>query len=365
MVSANQQHIQVTRSALFLLCLMLITMLSCSSTSKSGKKGVAVEGTSVSLDDLDYTEGLNAPVPDEKKPPPGATSSDQSVQAKAETRDASRSFLSPDRIRHLRKRVFVLPFSNDSDYREQAFGQIASQKLIQALEESDQVVVLDDRLLDRFITERGIAHDALLNPFWIRRLHRAFGVHAVVSGALANLNVATTKSAVSQDIEVGLAMARVEARLVDAATGMVLRTYVGRNPLYKSKEIGEFNQERAILRAIGIGVDEISRGVLDSLKFFDWSARVIQIEPARIYIDAGQQSGLRTGDILEVYGQGKEIINPVNQLSLGWAPGDLKGKIQVSGFFGVDGAYAAPLEGNGFSIEDTVKLSRIRPEPNE
>ncbi len=184
----------------------------------------------------------------------------------------------------------------------------------------------------------------------------------MVFGALSQLNVADTKSSVSRDIEVGLAIARIETRLVDASTGNTIRTYSGRNPLYKSKEIGEFSQERAILRAIDVGLEEIAPAVLDSLGFFDWSARVIRIEPDRVYIDAGQQSGLRAGDILDVYGPGEEIVNPITQISIGWAPGTLKGRIRVTGFFGIDGAYATPLEGDAFRPQDLVKVSQDQQE---
>jgi hypothetical protein len=102
--------------------------------------------------------------------------------------------------------------------------------------------------------------------------------------------------------------------------------------------------------------------VLDSLSFLDWSARVVRIEPGRVYIDAGQQSGLRAGDILDVYGPGEEIVNPVTHMSIGWAPGTLRGRIKVAGLFGIDGAYATPLEGDDFRPEDVVKVSREQEE---
>ena len=109
-------------------------------------------------------------------------------------------------------------------------------------------------------------------------------------------------------------------------------------------------------------MDDIAPGLLDSLRFLEWSARVIRRDSQRIYISAGRESGLREGDILRVYGPGEEIINPVSRLSLGWAPGPLKGRIRVSGFFGVDGAYATPVEGDDFETQDVVKVSE-RQEP--
>lgn len=363
MAKAKKQRIRAIRAFSLFLCFVIVSLSSCSSSSKSRKdEDVFVGGTTLSLDDLDYTEGLNKPLPGEKQPPPGAAPSTGLPQARAETERAPLHTSPRGPILHLRKKVFVLPLENKTDHRDQPYGEIAAEKLIHALEESDHVLVLDGRLVNRFVSENGIARDDLMETFWTKSLHRAFGVHAVVSGSLNELNVAATKSSVSQDIEVGLAIARVEVRLVDASTGNTIRTYVGRNPLYKSKEIGEFSRERAVLRAIDIGVEEIAQGVVDSLSFFDWSASVIRTESGRVYIDAGQQSGLRMGEILDVYGPGEEIINPLTQLSLGWSPGALKGRIQVSGFFGVDGAYAKPLEGDDFRTRDVVKVAQPQEE---
>jgi hypothetical protein len=354
----EKQRIRIVACLTLLLGFLVVSLFSCSAFKSKKDDDIVVDGTTVSLDDLEYTRGLAKPPPEEPVSPSQTTPPSTPPHSVPETKGFPLAASAPGHLAHLRKRVFVLPFENRTDYREQPYGEMVTQKLIQALEGSDQVVVLDGRLLDRFVSERAIALDDLLNPDWAKELQRAFGAHALISGSLAELNVATTKSSVSRDIEVGLAIATLQACLVEAATGNTIRTYTGRNPLYKSKEVGEFNQERAIARAIDIGLEEIVQGVLESLKFFDWSARVIRTESGRVYIDAGQRSGLRPGDILDVYGPGEEIINPVTQLSLGWAPGPLKGRIRVSGFFGVDGAYATPLEGNDFRIQDVVKVSR-------
>ena len=357
MVRKGNLGFRTARSLSFILCLVMAFLASCSSLKSKKDDDLVLQGTTVTLDELEHTKGLAKPLPDKEQPPSEAPPSSGLPEVEGGTTSAPLSAFPPGRVRHLRRRVFVLPFRNATDHRDRPYGEIVAQKLTQALEGSDQVVVLEGRLVDGFISENGIDRDDVLEPIWTKELHRAFGVHAVVSGALAQLNVADTKSSVSRDIEVGLALAKIEAHLVDASTGNTIQTYTGRNPLYKSKEIGESSKERAILRAVDIGVEEIAQGVLGSLRLFDWSARVVRAESDRVYIDAGQRSGLRTGDILDVYGPGEEIINPLTQLSLGWAPGVLKGRIQVSGFFGLDGAYATPLEGSDFRTQDVVKVS--------
>ncbi|NIQ39257.1 MAG: hypothetical protein GTN81_11780, partial [Proteobacteria bacterium] len=240
---------------------------------------VFVEGTTVSLEELEYAKGVNKPIPKKEEATTEEVPSKVQRKAALEPRKGVLSATAPGQFRYLRKRLFVFPFGNQTDYQNHPYGEIVTRKLIETLEGSGRVVILDGRLVDRFLLDNGISRGDLTQPFWIKELHEAYGVHVVVFGALSQLNVADTKSSVSRDIEVGLAIARIEARLVDASTGNTIRTYSARNPLYKSKEIGEFSQERAILRAIDVGLEEIAPAVLDSLGFFDWSARVIRIEP--------------------------------------------------------------------------------------
>jgi hypothetical protein len=362
MVKTRNVRIDVTRLLSLFLCFMIGLVSSCSLLKSRDDEDDFAQGTTVSLDELDYAEGVSPPLAEEDIPPGETAASAKLSQTTEGTRNSLPSAPAPGPVRRLRKRVFVPSFGNSTKHQDQPYGEITAQKLIQALQGSDQVVVLDDRRVGRFVSERGITPNDLRQAFWTKELSEAFGVHAVISGTLTELNVATTKSSVSQDIEVGLAIAKIEVSLVDASTGNTIRTFTGRNPIYKSKEIGEFNQERAILRAIDIGVDDIAPGLLDSLRFLEWSARVIRIDSQRIYISAGRESGLREGDLLRVYGPGEEIINPVSRLSLGWAPGPLKGRIRVSGFFGVDGAYATPVQGDDFETQDVVKVGE-RQEP--
>lgn len=78
-----------------------------------------------------------------------------------------------------------------------------------------------------------------------------------------------------------------------------------------------------------------------------WLSRVVMVEGKRIYLSAGEASGLKPGDILAVYGQGREIIHPVAKISMGYQPGPYKGKIRVQRLFGRDAAEAKPVVGQG------------------
>jgi hypothetical protein len=78
-----------------------------------------------------------------------------------------------------------------------------------------------------------------------------------------------------------------------------------------------------------------------------WLSRVAMVEDKRIYLSAGEASGLKPGDVLAVYGPGREIIHPIAKVSMGFQPGPYKGKIKVVKLFGKDAAEALLVAGEG------------------
>ena len=105
-------------------------------------------GVTVSLDDLDYVESPAPPLPDEKETPEESAQTVKSPQTEEIRADLSAA-MRLTRTRSLRKRIFVLPFANGSDYTDRPYGEIVTRKLVERLETSGQVLVLDDHLLHR------------------------------------------------------------------------------------------------------------------------------------------------------------------------------------------------------------------------
>ena len=91
---------------------------------------------------------------------------------------------------------------------------------------------------------------------------------------------------------------------------------------------------------------------------YAWLSRVAMVEGKRIYLSAGEASGLKPGDILAVYGPGREIIHPVAKVSMGFQRGDYKGKVKVLRLFGRDAAEATLVAAGQGKIEgnDLVAL---------
>jgi hypothetical protein len=93
---------------------------------------------------------------------------------------------------------------------------------------------------------------------------------------------------------------------------------------------------------------------------YAWLSRVAMVEGKSIYISAGGASGLKPGDILAVYGPGREIIHPVVKVSMGFQPGPYKGKIKVLKLFGSDAAEATLIAG-----ESEIEVNDLAALPDE
>jgi hypothetical protein len=90
---------------------------------------------------------------------------------------------------------------------------------------------------------------------------------------------------------------------------------------------------------------------------YPWVSRVAMLEGKNVYVSAGRASGLKPGDILAVYGPGREIIHPVANVSMGFKRGPYKGTVKVLKLLGRDAAEATLVAGEGkIEVDDLLAL---------
>jgi len=92
---------------------------------------------------------------------------------------------------------------------------------------------------------------------------------------------------------------------------------------------------------------QLAQAVENKAAQHEWLSRVAMVEGKTVYLCAGEASGLKPGDVLAVYGPGKEIIHPIAKVSMGFQPGPYKGQIKVVKLFGGDSAEAVLVAGEG------------------
>lgn len=86
-----------------------------------------------------------------------------------------------------------------------------------------------------------------------------------------------------------------------------------------------------------------------------WFGRVDFVKEGKVYLNLGQNAGLKVGDRLRVVAPGKEVVNPTTHAILGYTADVIQGELKVTELLGNTGAEATPLSGGPFKPNDRVK----------
>lgn len=346
------------------LTILLFLLSSCSNLPLIGKKkeekaDTLPEGKTVTIEGMEGIKGVNPPkseTPSSKK-----TSVPSPQKKEAEPKVASvptRPFYSsplPFLQSGFKKKVVILDFENKTTYKDEKIGEAVAKKLSEKLEATQQVVTLNKTDVSDMLNREGFKFENLTDPAVTKRSYQSLGIQAFASGTVTDVSILSSKTSEISEEEVAFATAKVEIRLIDASTGNLLKSFIGRSPIFGTKETGEYSRSKAVLKAIDFSLDDILEGFLRQLDLLDWATTIARIEGDHLYINAGKLSGLRIGDTLEIFEPGKEIIHTTTKFSLGWTTGQSKGVIQVTNLFSVDAAIGKVVQGQGFSLNDVVK----------
>jgi hypothetical protein len=351
--------------SLFILSIAFIFIItSCSNIPLIGKKksekDKIPEGKTVSVEGMEVYKGVN---PSKPETPPAKTSSVPAPPPKKEpeTKVAStppRPFYGPSLPffqTGFKKKVAILDFENNTTYKDEKIGEAVARRLSDKLESTQRVVTLDKIVVAEMLKREGYKFENFSDLSAMKRAHQSLGIQALALGMVTDVSILSSKASETSDEEVAFATAKVEIRLIDASTGNLLKTFIGRSPIFGTKESGENSRGKAVLKAIEFGLDDILEGFLRQLDLLDWTTTIAKVEGENIYLNAGKLSGIRIGDTLEVFEPGKEILHPTTNLSLGWTIGKLKGIIKITELFGVDASIGKVGQGTGFSNMDVVK----------
>jgi hypothetical protein len=358
------QNKEFILSVFILSTAFLLTLTSCSNLPFIGSKKEKAEKVSpekiVTVEGMETIKGVNpskAETPSSKKPPPPATPAKKEAETHVASTSARPSYSPslPFLQISLKRKVAILNFENNTSYKEEKIGEAVAKKLSDKLEATQRVVTLDTTVVSEMLNREGFKFENLSDASVIKRAHQSLGIQAVALGTVTDVSLLSSKASETSDEEVTFATAKVETRLIDASTGNLLKTFIGRSPIFGTKETGEYSRGKAVLKAIELSLDDILEGFLRQLDLLDWTTTVTKVEGENIYLNAGKLSGIRIGDTLEVFEPGKEIFHPTSNLSLGWTTGKLKGAVKVTDLFGVDAAIGRVAQGAGFSSNDVVK----------
>ncbi|MGZ8460527.1 MAG: CsgG/HfaB family protein, partial [Candidatus Deferrimicrobiaceae bacterium] len=238
-----------------------------------------------------------------------------------------------------KKRVAVIRFQDKSAYGRGRLGGAVQDILTTELAKSGLFILVsrgDD--LDLILDEQDIGKSGIVKQGTGPKSGEVLGLNAIVTGAVSQFGV-KQKSAtyLLGASKTQTAEATVDVRVVDATTGQVIFAESGTGVQEESstqvlgiggaKGYDETMEGKALRAAISKFIDNL----IQRVEAIPWSGKVAAVDGDEITINAGQKTGLITGDRLRVFGEGREVIDPDTKLSLGRKPGREKGEIVVSG----------------------------------
>jgi hypothetical protein len=282
-----------------------------------------------------------------KRPYPG-----QEGEEVARARE-TKPIIAPYLLGRLKYKVAVVEFQDNTKKGGRGLGALVAQQLTKQLEESGAVVLVN---IDAVKKSLGGGDPSFLStPSNLWKLRALLGAQGLVTGTIQDALVGTGLK--DQGGE-AMAVTKMEVTVFDTETGNIIRSIEGENPIYASRSVGELSEDKALLKAIDFALESVTDGILRGLASLEWSTSVASVEGSKIYLNAGKSTGLKVGDIVEVYGPGRLMKHPVTGVSLGRLPGTLKGKAKVTQFLGIDAAETDIESGGGIATGDVVRLSK-------
>lgn len=267
--------------------------------------------------------------------------------------DQPKSVVTPYLLGNLKYKVVLLEFQEQTKQERRGLGAVVSQELARQLEESGAVILVDMELIKKSLRNKD--HQYLKEPSTLWKMKTLLGVQGVVTGVITDVLVSSGREGKGEE---AMAVAKIEATLLDTETGNVIRSVQGENPTFTSQTIGEFSRDKALMKAVSFALQGIREGIVRGLTGLEWSTTVASVEEGKLYLNAGKSTGLKIGDLLEVYGPGKDVKHPVTKVSLGRMPGKLKSKIRVDSFVGIDASEAVIISGEQAAMGDVVRLAK-------
>jgi hypothetical protein len=247
----------------------------------------------------------------------------------------------------LKKKVLITYFDDRTTEGEEVLGDWVAEKLMsEVTRRSLHVLFADYQMVKEFLEKKGLDPKELETPKVLQLLNEVFGIHALVVGQLSGPYVFITKTTKDQE-GTASAIIKIDMRLKETFSGKALKNLTASNPIVSAKEKGTFSEEKAKVKAIDLTIATMGRSLAKELEGMDWFCRIAKVEGEAVYINAGKLSGLKVGDVMEVFRPGGSGER-----------GEVKGKIQISAFFGIDASMGRLIQGKNPDVNDILKMAK-------
>ncbi len=263
-----------------------------------------------------------------------------------------------------KRRIGIVDFENKTAYGQGRLGGAAADVLITELAKTGKFIVVEREKVNKLLEEQKLAATGAVDPDTAAKMGKLLGLNAIVTGAISNFGVSTTGAdyLIAQRKK-QVAQVTIDVRVVDAETGQVLYADSGKGESQSSKAqvLGMGTQggyeETLEGEALRASISQLALNITSQVNKKEWSCRVADAQGGDVYLDAGQDSGLKIGARLAAYKLGREIKSPTTGLVIGRTQQKV-GELEITEYFGDNGAKAKVVDGGAPGAGDLAKLLR-------
>jgi curli biogenesis system outer membrane secretion channel CsgG len=253
------------------------------------------------------------------------------------------------------------------------FARTLTEMLTTTLTATGRFVVLERQQMQAITAEQDLNAAGRVNKETGAAQGHIIGAQAMITGDITGYSytqqsVGASALNVIKGLKVGAsrvsAAVIVDLRMVDAATGEVLASATGNGNASATGVAADLTKDDQQISSSGAwstplgqasraAITRVVEQLVAGLPEPRWSAKIVDVRGAVVYLNAGVDGGVSPGLVLEVYEAQPALIDPDTGKNLG-APDKLLGEIEVdsvkTGF-----STARILSGGGFARNNVVR----------
>jgi hypothetical protein len=265
-----------------------------------------------------------------------------------------------------RKRILLLPIINESVEKDPVVARTGREALLTGLRLTDNFILLEPQDLPGDVSQ--LKKDNGYDLDEVARVAYKAGILAILEGRVVEVKIRRSgddvglirkmHAEVQSTVGVRVVSTNNHKEILNEARSA---TGEGKSFLLPESSSGGLRAPAAvspdlIRQSLINGFQGTILSITKAVDKLSWKGKIAWTDQDRIYVNAGQITGINVGDLLRVTEEGTDVYDPETGLFIGRAPGRMKGTLEVVSYFGKDGCIAIVHSGSGFKEEDLVDL---------